>query len=150
MTSSSNWPWNDQHFRWKKCKVNLSVLTSVGGANRPGQAGTSGQLFFTKCGDPPEGCPCVYEPKTGEPFMSLDIFEFSILPLDFSLLMLPANGLMWCVLLQCLLDSKYAIEVVNRVIYQRDYQSGRASFEISLWSFGNENVGVGNNFHVKD
>ena len=67
-----------QHFRWRKCKDNLSTLTSTGGANRPGQAGTSGQLFFTKCGDPPQGCPCTYEPKTGESLASFDINNIKI------------------------------------------------------------------------
>lgn len=53
-------------YRWGKCKLNILNLTS--GSQRPGQAGTTGQLFFTKCGDPPEGCACVFEaPKLGPP-----------------------------------------------------------------------------------
>ena len=51
--------------RWKKCKSKISVLTNSGGQNRPGQSGTTGQLFFSKCGDPPEGCECKYEPPSG-------------------------------------------------------------------------------------
>ena len=53
------------YFRWKKCKSKLSGLTNTDGHHRPGQAGTTGQLFFTKCGDPPEGCECKYEEPTG-------------------------------------------------------------------------------------
>ena len=52
--------------RWKKCKSKLSGLTNTDGHHRPGQAGTTGQLFFTKCGDPPEGCECKYEEPTGK------------------------------------------------------------------------------------
>jgi len=51
-------------YRWGKCKLNLLGLTS--GSQRPGQAGTTGQLFFSKCGDPPKGCECKFEaPKVG-------------------------------------------------------------------------------------
>merc|ERR1712086_448929 len=53
-------------YRWKKCKSKLSGLTNTDGHHRPGQAGTTGQLFFTKCGDPPEGCECKYEEPTGK------------------------------------------------------------------------------------
>jgi len=53
-------------YRWGKCKLNLLGLTS--GNQRPGQAGTTGQLFFSKCGDPPKGCECKFEaPKAGPP-----------------------------------------------------------------------------------
>jgi len=48
-------------YRWRKCKASVSVLSNTGGATRPGQRGTTGQLFFAKCGDPPEGCGCKYE-----------------------------------------------------------------------------------------
>lgn len=64
-------------YRWGKCKLNISALTS--GGQRPGQAGTTGQLFFTKCGDPPEGCECTYEPpKVGpaKPKFPKLMFEF--------------------------------------------------------------------------
>jgi len=55
-------------YRWKKCKKNISILTNSNGNSRPGQSGTTGQLFFSKCGDPPEGCECKYEPpKVGPP-----------------------------------------------------------------------------------
>lgn len=54
-------------YRWKKCKSKLSGLTNTDGHHRPGQAGTTGQLFFTKCGDPPEGCECKYEEPTAGP-----------------------------------------------------------------------------------
>ena len=55
-------------FRWKECKGKLSVLTNTRGNHRPGQSGTTGQLFFNKCGDPPEGCECKFEePKKGPP-----------------------------------------------------------------------------------
>ena len=55
-------------FRWKKCKSKISILSNTGGNHRPGQSGTTGQLFFSKCGDPPEGCECKYEvPKVGPP-----------------------------------------------------------------------------------
>ena len=58
--------WGFKSFsRWKKCKSKLSGLTNTDGHHRPGQAGTTGQLFFTKCGDPPEGCECKYEEPTG-------------------------------------------------------------------------------------
>ena len=43
----------------------MSVLSNTGGATRPGQRGTTGQLFFAKCGDPPEGCGCKYEEPKG-------------------------------------------------------------------------------------
>ena len=39
-------------------------LTS--GSQRPGQAGTTGQLFFSKCGDPPKGCECKFEAPKGK------------------------------------------------------------------------------------
>ena len=55
----------DVLFRWKKCKKNISILTNSNGNSRPGQSGTTGQLFFSKCGDPPEGCECKYDPPTG-------------------------------------------------------------------------------------
>ena len=51
-------------FRWGKCKLNLLGLTS--GSQRPGQAGTTGQLFFSKCGDPPKGCECKFEAPKGK------------------------------------------------------------------------------------
>ena len=57
----------------------MSVLTNTGGNHRPGQSGTTGQLFFTKCGDPPQGCECKYEePKKGppKPKMPRMIMEF--------------------------------------------------------------------------
>ena len=57
--------------RWKKCKSKLSGLTNTDGHHRPGQAGTTGQLFFTKCGDPPEGCECKYEEPTGKCTLSV-------------------------------------------------------------------------------
>ena len=50
--------------RWGKCKLNLLGLTS--GSQRPGQAGTTGQLFFSKCGDPPKGCECKFEAPKGK------------------------------------------------------------------------------------
>jgi len=51
-------------YRWSKCKTDLSALTN--GGHLKGQAGNTGQLFFTKCGDPPKGCECKYEkPKVG-------------------------------------------------------------------------------------
>ena len=56
----------DVLFRWKKCKKNISILTNSNGNSRPGQSGTTGQLFFSKCGDPPEGCECKYEPPKGK------------------------------------------------------------------------------------
>ena len=52
-------------FRWKKCKSKISVLSNTDGNHRPGQSGTTGQLFFTKCGDPPQGCECKYEAPSG-------------------------------------------------------------------------------------
>merc|ERR1711915_393640 len=60
-------------FRWKKCKGKLATLTSGGGATRPGQRGTTGQLIFNKCEDPPEKCKCeLEEPKpTGSPKPSI-------------------------------------------------------------------------------
>ena len=97
-----------QHFRWRKCKDNLSTLTSTGGANRPGQAGTSGQLFFTKCGDPPQGCPCTYEPKTGETLASFD-GKILQMQLDGSLCSRMAECDACCSL-QCPLGSKYAMK----------------------------------------
>merc|ERR1712106_691943 len=56
-------------YRWKKCKGVLATLTSTSGATRPGQRGTTGQLIFSKCEDPPEKCKCqLVEPKpTGPP-----------------------------------------------------------------------------------
>merc|ERR1712106_193402 len=56
-------------YRWKKCKGVLATLTSSSGATRPGQRGTTGQLIFSKCVDPPEKCKCqLEEPKpTGPP-----------------------------------------------------------------------------------
>ena len=51
--------------RWKKCKNKLNGLVNTGGNTRPGQSGSTGQLFFNKCGDPPEGCECKYDPPTG-------------------------------------------------------------------------------------
>ena len=49
-------------FRWKKCKGVLSQLTSGDSAARPGQRGTTGQLIFSKCDDPPASCECQIEP----------------------------------------------------------------------------------------
>merc|ERR1712029_154058 len=66
-------------YRWKKCKSKLSGLTNTGGQQRPGQAGSTGQLFFQKCGDPPSGCECTYEePSAGppKPKMPRMILEF--------------------------------------------------------------------------
>ena len=40
----------------------LATLTSSEGEARPGQRGTTGQLIFKKCDDPPERCGCVLEP----------------------------------------------------------------------------------------
>ena len=58
--------WFTDFSRWKKCKTKISVLSyNPGGKSRPGQSGTTGQLFFSKCGDPPEGCECVYEEPSG-------------------------------------------------------------------------------------
>ncbi|XP_059090234.1 uncharacterized protein LOC131886034 [Tigriopus californicus] len=48
-------------YRWKKCKGKMSELSSTSSSVRPGQSGTTGQLFFNKCGDPPSNCPCEYE-----------------------------------------------------------------------------------------
>ena len=58
--------------RWGKCKLNLLGLTS--GNQRPGQAGTTGQLFFSKCGDPPKGCECKFEAPKGN---SNNLFIFA-------------------------------------------------------------------------
>ena len=49
-------------YRWRKCKGVLATLTSSEGEARPGQRGTTGQLIFKKCEDPPERCGCVLEP----------------------------------------------------------------------------------------
>ena len=49
-------------YRWRKCKGVLATLTSTEGEARPGQRGTTGQLIFQKCDDPPERCGCVLEP----------------------------------------------------------------------------------------
>ena len=49
-------------YRWKKCKGVLATLTSSEGEARPGQRGTTGQLIFKKCDDPPERCKCELEP----------------------------------------------------------------------------------------
>merc|ERR1711862_655729 len=49
-------------YRWKKCKGVLSQLTSGDSAARPGQRGTTGQLIFSKCEDPPATCECQIEP----------------------------------------------------------------------------------------
>ena len=49
-------------YRWRKCKGVLATLTSSEGEARPGQRGTTGQLIFQKCDDPPERCGCVLEP----------------------------------------------------------------------------------------
>merc|ERR1711971_187179 len=55
-------------YRWRKCKGVLATLTSSEGEARPGQRGTTGQLIFKKCDDPPERCGCVLEPpKPTEP-----------------------------------------------------------------------------------
>lgn len=37
-----------------------------------GQSGTTGQLFFNTCGEPPEGCECTYE----EPKSKFIYFKF--------------------------------------------------------------------------
>ena len=49
-------------YRWKKCKGVLATLTSGEGESRPGQRGTTGQLIFNKCDDPPDRCNCELEP----------------------------------------------------------------------------------------
>ncbi|XP_023339486.1 uncharacterized protein LOC111709806 [Eurytemora carolleeae] len=54
-------------FRWRKCKAVLNTLTSTDGDARPGQRGTTGQLIFDKCEDPPAKCSCEEEPKPKEP-----------------------------------------------------------------------------------
>ena len=54
--------------------MSLSLLTS-GSGHRPGQAGTTGQLFFTKCGDPPEGCDCKYEEPKGKTIINFPRVE---------------------------------------------------------------------------
>merc|ERR1711862_308530 len=56
-------------YRWKKCKGVLATLTDTTGDTRPGQRGTTGQLIFKKCEDPPDKCNCQLEaPKpTGPP-----------------------------------------------------------------------------------
>ena len=43
----------------------MNILGLTSGSQRPGQAGTTGQLFFNKCGDPPKGCECKFEPPKG-------------------------------------------------------------------------------------
>eukprot|EP00096_Caligus_rogercresseyi_P001977 TRINITY_DN13553_c0_g1_i1.p1 TRINITY_DN13553_c0_g1~~TRINITY_DN13553_c0_g1_i1.p1 ORF type:complete len:146 (+),score=13.48 TRINITY_DN13553_c0_g1_i1:78-515(+) len=45
-------------YRWRKCKLKLNGLTGSSG-HRPAEAGTTGQLFFKKCGTPRDGCVCV-------------------------------------------------------------------------------------------
>merc|ERR1712059_74546 len=57
-------------YRWRKCRGVLATLTSTTGGARPGQQGTTGQLIFSKCEDPPERCGCVLveePPKPTEP-----------------------------------------------------------------------------------
>ena len=49
-------------YRWRKCKGVLATLTSGEGEARPGQRGTTGQLIFKKCENPPDRCECTLEP----------------------------------------------------------------------------------------
>merc|ERR1719225_2100420 len=63
-------------YRWRKCKGVLATLTSTEGEARPGQRGTTGQLIFKKCDDPPERCGCVLEPpKPKQPKVMLEFVD---------------------------------------------------------------------------
>ena len=65
------------YLRWGKCKLNILELTS--GGQRPGQAGNTGQLFFTKCGDPPKGCECKFEaPKGKHAIISIQYYHHCV------------------------------------------------------------------------
>ena len=69
-------------YRWRKCKGVLATLTSSEGEARPGQRGTTGQLIFKKCDDPPERCGCVLEPP--KPSKSPTNHKMIIIMISFS------------------------------------------------------------------
>ena len=43
--------------------------------NRPGQRGTTGQLIFDKCEDPPAKCSCEEEPKPSNYFKFINLIR---------------------------------------------------------------------------
>nr|XP_040579405.1 uncharacterized protein LOC121127897 [Lepeophtheirus salmonis] len=59
-------------YRWRKCKGKLIGLTGSSG-NRPSEVGTTGQLFFHKCGSPRDGCICVEEVKEKQKVVVVDV-----------------------------------------------------------------------------
>eukprot|EP00088_Acartia_fossae_P049007 TRINITY_DN53708_c0_g1_i1.p1 TRINITY_DN53708_c0_g1~~TRINITY_DN53708_c0_g1_i1.p1 ORF type:complete len:133 (-),score=18.84 TRINITY_DN53708_c0_g1_i1:69-443(-) len=65
-------------YRWRKCKAVLNQLTSSEGDSRPGQRGTTGQLIFQKCDDPPAKCNCepIKPKEPPKPRMPKSLLEF--------------------------------------------------------------------------
>ena len=75
----------------------MNILGLTSGKQRPGQAGTTGQLFFSKCGDPPKGCECKFEDpaKGNDPTFSLGVVYFAKLVSCQKYLIIP-NSIMFC------------------------------------------------------